>query len=77
MSYKYAYVLEDSEIEHLMLIDDEVSEAEFVNNVCDEYFEEEFNEVDVEKNGVLYSVNEVQQVFLTNIKTNDYEELFR
>ena len=77
MAYKYAYVLEDGEIDVVLLVDEGVDVEDFVNGLCNECFDEEFHEVDEEKNGVLYTVNEVQQVFLSDIKTHDYEELFR
>lgn len=76
MDYKYAYVLEDGEIVKMLLIDDEMTHADFVNDVCDEFFDEDYNEVDEEDNGMLYSVSETEQVFLTHINTTVYEELF-
>jgi hypothetical protein len=73
---KFAYVIEDGEIIKKMLVDDEITVEEFVNDVCDEYFEDNFQETDQEVNGVLYTVSEMEMVFLTDLDTDVVEELW-
>ena len=73
---KFAYVIEDGEIIKKMLVDDELTVEEFVNDVCDEYFGVSFEETDQEVNGVLYTVSEVEMVFLTDLNTDVVDELW-
>lgn len=74
---KFAYVIEDGEIiEKLMVENLEVSIDNFVNSLCDKHFGDDFQETDKEVNGVLYSVSEVEMVFLTDLDTDSVEELW-
>lgn len=74
---KFAYVIEDGEITKKLLIEKlEVPLEEFVQSLCDEFFDEDFNETDQEVNGVLYSVSEVEMVFVTDLDTDVVEELW-
>lgn len=74
---KFIYVLEDGEIVDRVLVNPTMSLVDQVNEMCEDEFFEEYNEVSEEKNGTLYSVSEVEMVFVTDIDTQDYEELFR
>lgn len=75
---KFAYVIEDGEIVKKLLIRDlQVPVEEFVSGLCDEYFDEDFNETDQEVNGVLYSVSEVEMVFVTDVDTDEVEKLWK
>lgn len=74
---KFAYVIEDGEIvKKLHIRDLQVPVEEFVSGVCDEFFDGDFNETDEEVNGVLYSVSEVEMVFITDVDTEVVEELW-
>lgn len=74
---KFAYVIEDGEIvKKLHIRNLQVPVEEFVSGVCVEFFDEDFNETDEEVNGVLYSVSEVEMVFITDVDTEVVEELW-
>lgn len=74
---KFAYVIEDGEIVKKLSVDKlEVPVEEFVSGVCDEFFGDDFQETDKEVNGILYSVSEVEMVFLTDLDTENVEELW-
>lgn len=73
---KYLYVLEDGEIVDCVDFDESMSEADQAKELCEDNFDEEFNEVDVERNGTLYSVSETEMVFVSEVFTDDFEELF-
>lgn len=75
---KFAYVIEDGEIVKKLFIRDlQVPVEEFVSGLCDEYFDEDFNETDQEVNGVLYSVSEVEMVFVTDVDVDEVEKLWK
>lgn len=73
---KYLYVLEDGEIVDCVDFDESMSEADQAKELCEDNFDEAFNEVDVERNGTLYSVSETEMVFVSEVFTDDFEELF-
>lgn len=73
---KYLYVLEDGEIVDRVDFDESMSEADQVKELCEDNFDEEFNEVDVERNGTLYSVSETEMVFVSEVFADEFEELF-
>lgn len=73
----YAYILEDGEIVERLIVDSEINEEDYVNSTCVTFFDEEFGEMDVEKNGRLYTVSDVEMVFVSEMDTDDFEELFR
>ncbi len=75
---KYAYVIEDGEIVEFVAIPtnrlDDI--PEFVNDLCEYHFDEEFNETDEETKGTLYSVSEVEMVFVTELETTNVSDLW-
>ena len=75
---KYAYVVEDGEIVESQVIPanrlDDI--PEFVNDLCEQHFGEEFNEEDEEAKGTLYSVSEVEMVFVTELETTNVSDLW-
>lgn len=81
---KYAYVIEDGEIaskkdlaEWLKGYPEVEGNKEIAEYLCDQYFEETFHEVDWEVNGLLFTVSDVEMLFLTDIDTDDVEELWK
>lgn len=75
---KYAYVIEDGEIVIRKEVDDRNYDHtdDFVNSLCEQYFDDTFNEDEAEGNGWLYSVSETEMVFVTDIDTTDVEKLW-
>ena len=74
----YLYVIEDGEIvekvsgwgiEGLELLVK-------VSDLCEEYFDESYKEVDEESGGMLYSVSDVEMVFVCNKDVDNVEDLW-
>ena len=80
---KFAYVVEDGEIlskkdlvEWLKRYSEVEGNKEIAEYLCDQYFEETFHEIDWEVNGLLFSVSETEMVFITDLDTEEVEELW-
>lgn len=81
---KYAYVIEDGEIaskkdltEWLKGYPEVEGNKEIADYLCDQYFEETFHEIDWEVNGLLFTVSDVEMLFLTDVDTDNVEELWK
>lgn len=80
---KFAYVIEDGEIhvkkdladwlKHYTEVEGNKEIAEYL---CDQYFEETFHDIDWEVNGILFTVSETEMLFITDVDTNNVEELW-
>ena len=80
---KFAYVIEDGEIhakkdlvEWLKRYSEVEGNKEIAECLCDQYFEETFHEIDWEVNGLLFTVSETEMVFITDLDTEEVEELW-
>ena len=80
---KFAYVIEDGEIlskkdlvEWLKRYTEVEGNKEIAEYLCDQYFEETFHEIDWEVNGLLFTVSETEMVFITDLDTEEVEELW-
>lgn len=80
---KFAYVIEDGEIhakkdlvEWLKRYSEVEGNKEIAEYLCDQYFEETFHEIDWEVNGLLFTVSETEMVFITDLDTEEVEELW-
>lgn len=80
---KFAYVVEDGEIlskkdlvEWLKRYSEVEGNKEIAEYLCDQYFEETFHEIDWEVNGLLFTVSETEMVFITDVDTEEVEELW-
>lgn len=80
---KFAYVVEDGEIlskkdlvEWLKRYSEVEGNKEIAEYLCEQYFEETFHEIDWEVNGLLFTVSETEMVFITDLDTEEVEELW-
>lgn len=80
---KFAYVIEDGEInckkdltEWLKRYTEVEGNKEIAEYLCDQYFEETFHEIDWEVNGLLFTVNETEMVFITDLDVEEVDKLW-
>lgn len=73
--FKFVYVIEDGEIVEKTTVKESEVEST-VNELCEEFFDGPYEEKDVEKNGILFTVTETEMVFVTTLDVSNVEDLW-